>query len=644
MAFKLGIPRAVYIGDEDQAIRLLLRLPGWKVVGLDTETDGLNRMQAQIAYWSLANEEERYCIPRSLLHLFKDFLEDRKVEFADHNANFDAHMMANAGIAYASDRIVANRYDTMTMHTLIDDTSPHSLDYITVNLLEIPGGKLFSFKERFGKVPIHEIIPGHSLFEDMVDYASFDAWLHLQAFLHIKDRMQEEETYFGTMWDYYKTLECPLHDVIFNMERRGVMINKGYLIPQRKVAEKLMNDALEGLAKVAGRYINPASVPQMRDLFYEQFGMPIKKKTKGGKSGNQQGATDEEVLSGWATRKDKVGEASRLVLEYRQHNKLLGTYINGMIDRIDPRTGRIHSTFTQHVARTGRLSSKDPNLQNLPRPENDPYGLRKAFIPEVGERLEDDWVLLLGDYSQVEMMLAASDSGDANMLKAIHNGMDLHCNSVSLMFGVPYEKVKAAKKKKDQGLALTADEKRCCLLRQQCKTIGFGILYGEGPKKLSEQLEISFEEAKRLQNQYFRAFPTLKQHIEDVGRIAEESNVAITTMGRRRRLENASNYSIGAKRERFEALRQAFNFTVQGFAAEIVKLAMLECARDRELRELNCHLLLQVHDELVFECPPTSVKRASSIIKDCMLGVCPDLLQVNLNTDIGGGRNWQEAK
>lgn len=287
-------------------------------------------------------------------------------------------------------------------------------------------------------------------------------------------------------------------------------------------------------------------------------------------------------------------------------------------------------------------SSKNPNLQNLPRAENDPYGIRAAFVPTMGGDEDDDWVMLCADYSQLEMMLAASNSGDEAMLEAIRSGKDLHCNTAALMFGLPYEDLKAAKDKKDAKQDLTAREKDLCHKRTAAKTIGFGVLYGEGPWKLAEQLKVSVPEAKNLQKLFFSAFPTLKDHIDEVEDICKGEAVAFTILGRRRRLDNAQNERSYAEKAR--ALRQAFNFTVQGFASEIAKQAMIYCADDDELRELDCRMLIQVHDELLFECPPESRERAKELIRHHMERPFRELLEVKLDADVGEGMSWQDAK
>jgi len=639
--FHVGVPLPQWISTDEQARDLLGRLPSWDVVGIDTETTGLDKLHDRIFFWSLANETERYALPHTLLPMFKPFIEDPTVEFANQNCNFDAHMLANEGIQYV-DGVVGNRNDPMVMHTLYKDFELHSLDWIASEYLQIPGGKLFSYKERFGKTPIDQITPSHELFKDMVDYASHDAWLHLLAYKQLRKDLEKEDSFFGTLWDYYKEVECPLHDVLYIMERRGVLIDTGYLEPKKVLAQQYMSEAVERLAELAGEYVNPGSTKQLRTLFYERHRMPIKKKTSGGASGNQQGSTDVEVLKGWAERTDTAGECARLVLQFRKHQKMLGTYIDGLIKRVDPATGRLHCTFTQHVARTGRLSSRGPNIQNIPNPINDPYGIRRAFVPEIGDTGDDDWVMLCADYSQLEMMLAASTSGDAQMIGAIREGRDLHCNTAALMFGIPYEEVLAAKKAKDRGEEVDNKEHSLVRMRQYAKTIGFGVLYGEGPKKLSEQLDVSFTEARRLQGKFFSAFPDLRSHIDDVESVCVREHSATTMLGRRRRLPNATNPRMKALRQ--EALRQAFNFTIQGFASEIAKLAMLECMQDPELDSLDCRLLMQVHDELVFECPPDSVEASSVLIRKHMEGSCADLLEVDLQAEVGRGSNWQDAK
>ena len=434
-----------------------------------------------------------------------------------------------------------------------------------------------------------------------------------------------------------------------------------------------MDNAVSKLGELVGRPINPGSTKQLQELFYGELKMPIEEWTKGGSSGNRQGSTAVNVLKSWQARKyielDKHGdpipprkrkkykdeditrfpipkaakECVDLIMEFRKHSKLRGTYIEGILRRLNPDTGhRIHGEFTQHVARTGRLSSRDPNLQNLPRTENDPYGIRGAFVPTMGESGEDDWVMLCADYSQLEMMLAASTSGDESMLEAIHSGKDLHCNTASLMFGIPYEDLKAAKDKKDAKRELTPQEKTLCLRRTSAKTIGFGVLYGEGPLTLSEQLKVSIGEAKKLQNMFFRAFPDLKYHIDCTEDDCTEDGYVCTILGRRRQLQNAKNVHLYAEVAR--ALRQAFNFTVQGFASEIAKQAMIYCAADDELRSLNCYMLAQVHDELLFECPPESKERAKELIRYHMERPFTELLSVDLNADVGEGASWAEAK
>jgi DNA polymerase-1 len=672
MAFVVDAPEAAYIGTDDQATRLLERIGNWDMVGLDTETTGLDRMKDQVVFWSLANGEERYTLPRRMLRRFQRFLEDDSVTWAVQNCNFDAAMLANAGIEHVNrrGRPVGNRVDPMVMHCLYkDDDLHHGLDRISKTMLGI--GKYASYSELFGKEDIWKIREDHPSFNDMVEYASWDAWLHYLAAEELIRRLKLEETWYGDLWGYYQMIESPLHDVLHGMSRRGVFVDRAYLRPKSAEALMRMEGAVERLCEIAGRPINPGSPKQLQGLFYDELGMPIEQETSGGASGNRKGSTAEDVLISWKERPHiemqngkavkygrkpkagveikefpipaKVKECVDIILEFRKHSKMRGTYIEGVLDRLNEDTGwRIHGDFTQHVARTGRLSSRDPNLQNLPRPENDPYGIRHAYVPTMSEEVDSDWVMLCADYSQLEMMLAASNSDDEAMLAAIHSGKDLHCNTAALMFGIPYEDLKAAKDKKDRRENLTSREKALIQKRTAAKTIGFGVLYGEGPWKLAEQLSVSVGEAKNLQRLFFGAFPDLKDHIDDVEKVCKKEGVAFTVLGRRRRLHNAQNERSWAEKAR--ALRQAFNFTVQGFASEIAKQAMIYLAQDEELRDLDCHMLVQVHDELLFECPPENKERAKELIKLHMERPFGDILKVDLNADVGEGMSWQDSK
>jgi DNA polymerase-1 len=659
MAFRLDIPPPAYVDTDEEVDRLLEEIPEWDMVGFDTETTGLDHFFDQIWFWSLANGHERYCLPRHRLWDFKEIFEDKSIKWAIHNANFDANMLANAGISQCDGSVVGNRYDSMILHTLFRDFEPHDLDHVSRRVLGIP--KLFSYKERFGGVNIQELRPGHELFADMVDYASLDAWLHYMCVQELRIELEKERTVFGSLWDYYVEIDCPLQDVLFRIERRGVLVDIGYLKPKGRIARRIMDEAIGELtfANPNRKYINPGSTKQLGRLFYEDFGLPMEQKTSGGQSGIQKGSTSEDVLISWVEREEirikdpddedetfvipeAVKTCVRAILKYRKHQKLKSTYIDGLTDRVNSNTGRVHGQMTQHIARTGRLSHRNPNLANIPRKENDPYGIRSAFVPEIGATLEEDWVMLVADYSQVEMMLAASNCGDENMLEAIHSGKDLHCNTAALMFGIPYDELVDTKRKKDAGLDLNGQEKDLVLKRQQAKTIGFGVLYGEGPMKLAEQLGISIREAASLQARFFSAFPTLKAHIEEIEEETQETDAACTALGRRRRLPNAS--SPHSRREYYEALRQAFNFTIQGFASEIVKVAMVAIGRDPDFELWDCHMLMQIHDEIVCEVPPWNADKAATRLRMHMEAACAEYISVDLVAEVGRGNSWQEAK
>jgi DNA polymerase-1 len=416
--------------------------------------------------------------------------------------------------------------------------------------------------------------------------------------------------------------------------------------------------------KIAGEEVNLNSPKQLREIFIDKLGYKPVKWTSGGASGNKQPSVDESVLKQWVEDGD---ELAGLVVKLRGLSKTRGTYVDGLIERCDSRL-RIHPMLTQAVTVTGRLSSRDPNLQNIPRPDGDVYGLRSAFMPGTG------YTLVAADYAQLEMRLLAQMSRDPRMQKVIKDGWDVHMGTASVMYGVPYEKMvkakKAAGKLEKAKVPLDKWPEDVLLLmgyRQTAKAIGFGINYGKGDNALAADLGITKEEAAERKKEYFAPYPEVEKFIDFTHNYCREFLEVSTILGRKRRLPEADHdwregfYSRKQRRwvpERpgptaARALRQDVNSIIQGSAADVARLAQIECEQSEELEALGVRQILQIHDEILFEVPTEYLKEGCGVIKDVMerpfwnlperLGLDFRELSIPLDVDIGTGEAWSEA-
>jgi DNA polymerase-1 len=452
----------------------------------------------------------------------------------------------------------------------------------------------------------------------------------------------------GNLWDYYTQTEMPFTRVLWNMERRGFQLCTGHLKTQIAPIQERIADIKHKIMKEVGWLPNLKSANQLRKLFFEQLKYTPVKKTKPGKTGVSNPSTDESVLKVWMAKGCPV---SRLILDHRELTKVHDTYIMGMLKRVDP-GHKLHTTLTQHVAATGRLSSTDPNLQNLPKAsDDDEFLIRAAFIPEFGK------ALVCLDYDQIEMKIMAHFSQDPKMIEAILQGMDLHCFTVSQVAKIDYEEVYQAKKAKDAGTANEA-QKRLVELRNIMKTTGFGILYGIGRNRLAIQLaaqlkkEVTKEEAQKYIDGYLGTFLGVKQHIKDIKEECRINGFVRTIAGRYRRLPTihaiggeSDDDEINARALVGQAERQAVNVGIQGSAADIAKQAMLIAEYDEELASYGAEMLLQVHDELLFQCNdhPDDVAGTLARAKEIMENTGYQLA-VPLTAAGGWGYSWAQAK
>jgi len=676
LAWGLKRPEPIWIKTKKQVQKLINLCRDKDVLALDTETTGIRIDTDYVIFWSLSTGPDRYFLEADKLHMFKEIFEDKDKMWIGSQIKFDFHMCANSGI-----HIAGSMMDTLVMDRLLDPDQDHGLKEayereFNERMRTFP--ETFYPKDKRGKF---RKPPKRSLQEIMleawdrdpdrvIDYASLDAWGVFRLFKRLRKQLMGVVTDRGySLWDLFLMYEVPMTKVLFEMERNGCQLDLKYLGEIEPVLAKELADINWALNRMIGKPINPGSTKQLGKLFYEDMGLEPIAWTTGGSSGKKSPSLNETVLKQHA--EDGVEEA-KLILKYRELAKLLGTYVIGLMERVD-KNGRIHTTFHQHVADTGRLSSRDPNLQNQPRPRKD-FDIRRAFIARPGYKI------IVCDYDQLEMFILAHFSKDKGLIGNIMAGKDIHTGNVELVWGEPYADVARAKKDKDWN-----DDRAWYLrdLRNKVKVVGFGLNYGKAANSLARELGF-FEriekehpewsdwdirrtakaEAQALIDTYFSKIPGAAKFIKGTYRRVADTKYVETFLGRRRWLRQIMEWSekmehiqreLSSSNGRRDLCwcndckssrdgeRRSVNTIIQGTAADIVMCAMIKCFFDERLRELGVKMLLQIHDELVFECPEENVEAACPIIQEDMEH--PGInLRVPLKAAPGVGDNWVEAK
>ena len=577
-----------------------------ELFAFDTETTSLNYMDAQIVGVSFAVEAGSAAyvpvahnypgapqqLPREeVLAKLKPLLEDDKLLKVGQNLKYDMSVLANHGIAL---RGIA--HDTMLESYVLDSTATrHDMDSLALKYLS---HKTITFEEVAGK-GAKQIGFNEVALEQAGPYAAEDADITLRLHQSLWPRLEA----IPSLATLYRELEVPLLSVLSRMERTGVLVDQAMLEQQsRELAEKM--DAIEKQAfEEAGERFNLGSPKQIQALLFDKLALPVLKKTPKG-----QPSTAEEVLAELALDYP----LPRLILEHRSMSKLKSTYTDKLPGMINPHSGRVHTSYQQAVAATGRLSSSDPNLQNIPVRTAEGRRIRQAFIATQGSRI------VAADYSQIELRIMAHLSGDAGLLKAFAAGEDIHRATASEVFEVPLEKVSA-----DQ--------------RRSAKAINFGLIYGMSAFGLARQLGIDRGAAQNYVDLYFARYPGVKAYMDQTREQAREQGYVETVFGRRLYIPDIKS-SNGQRRQYAE--RTAINAPMQGTAADIIKRAML--AVDAWLQQENdIRMIMQVHDELVFEVPESRVAAVSERIIALMSSAAE--LRVPLLVEAGSGANWDEA-
>ena len=599
------IPHHYHLIDTDDGINdLVMQLSAHKEIAFDTETTDIDANLADIVgmsfcwekgtayYVTLPPERDKVI---AILERFRLMFEREDVLWVGQNIKYDMLMLKWYGFT-----LKGNIYDTMLAHYVIDPDGKRSMDMLSEKYL---GYQPVSIETLIGKKGKGQLSMRDAPLEQVKEYAAEDADVTLQLKQSFDPLLKEKEV--GRV---FNEVENPLVPVLLDMEFEGVNLDFKFLNDYSKDLEKDIKQAESSIYEHAGVNFNIGSPKQLGEVLFEIMKIDAgQKKTKTG-----QYATGEDVLQKLRHKHLIVEE----ILTYRELTKLKSTYVDSLPDLINPRTGRLHTSYNQAVAVTGRLSSNNPNLQNIPIRTERGREIRKAFIAR-----DSSHVLVSADYSQIELRIVAAISGDENMVLAFKENKDIHTATAAKVYNVAESEVTSA-------------------MRRAAKAVNFGIIYGQSAFGLSENIGVSRTEAKSIIDNYFIQYPSVKQYMDRSINFAKEHGYVETVMGRKRWLKDiySANFTV-----RGYAERNAINMPIQGTAADMIKLAMIAIHKELAKSGLKSKMLLQVHDELVFDVPANELSDVQPIIKHCMENAMKLPCDVPLNVETGSGHNWLEA-
>ncbi|MBT8185446.1 MAG: DNA polymerase I, partial [Eudoraea sp.] len=585
------------------AMELFLKnLMKQKQVCFDTETTALDPLEAELVGIAFSWEASKgFYVPfpeakeeaQELIEQFRPFFEAEEIEKIGQNLKYDIKVLQKYNIV-----VKGKLFDTMLAHYLINPDMRHNMDVLSETYLNYTP---ISITELIGKKGKNQLSMRDVPLEQQTEYAVEDADITFQLANHFRPELAEANTE-----KLFKEIEIPLLRVLADMELEGINLDKEFL---KSLSEDLDNDIKNLEQEIfieAGEEFNIASPKQLGEILFNKMKLVDKpKKTRTG-----QYSTAEDVLSYLA----KDHKIIRNVLEYRGLSKLKSTYVDALPEQVAPSTGRVHTDYMQTVAATGRLSSNNPNLQNIPIRTERGRQVRKAFIPR-----DENYVLLAADYSQIELRIIAALSEETTMIEAFKNGEDIHASTASKVFNIPLAEVSREQ-------------------RSNAKTVNFGIIYGVSAFGLSNQTDLSRTEAKELIETYYKTYPKLRNYMSEQIDFAREHGYVQTVLGRRRYLKdiNGSNQVV-----RGAAERNAINAPIQGSAADIIKIAMINIYKKLKAGNYKTKMLLQVHDELVFDVYKPELETLQKMIKAEMENAFE--LKVPLVVELGIGENWLQA-
>ena len=590
------------IENKEDSYKLVSELLLQKEVCFDTETTSLNELEAELVGMAFSWEKHKgyyVLFPESkeltqeILEIFRPFFENSSITKIGQNLKYDIKVLAKYNI-----QVLGNLFDTMIAHYLLNPDAKHNMDILSENYLHYSPISIETLigKKGKGQLSMRRVPP-----QEQKEYAVEDTDVTLQ----LKNIFEQQLQKYNAE-KLFSQIESPLVQVLADMELEGIRIDVPFLKSLSDDIEKDIFSLQQAVYEQAGEIFNLSSPKQLGDILFEKLKLISKpKKTKTG-----QYATSEEILSELAPKHKIVAN----VLEYRQLQKLQSTYIDALPKEVNSTTGRVHTTYMQAVTATGRLSSNNPNLQNIPIRTERGQQIRKAFVPR-----NEDYTLLSADYSQIELRVIAALSGEKNMIEAFLQNQDIHRSTAAKVFNVDIQSV-------------TREQ------RSHAKTVNFGIIYGVSAFGLSNQTELSRSESKELIDTYYQTYPQLKIFIDKQIHFARENGYVETILGRRRYLPdiNSRNQVV-----RGAAERNAVNAPIQGSAADIIKIAMINIYNLLKDNKLKTKMLLQVHDELIFDVPKNELDFVKPLIKKTMEEAYQ--FAVPLVVDLGIGKNWLEA-
>ena len=603
------------VNDVSSFQELVENLGQQNLISIDTETTALEPRRAEIVGYALAYEPgQAYYVPvrgpagdqvldsALVADALRPILENPEIAKIGQNLKYDLVVLRNAGI-----RLKGTKFDTMVASYLLDaGERSHNLDQLALRYLDHTTTKIDTLigkgknQKRMDEVPV----------ADVAHYAAEDADLPLQLYPLLEAKLVDQG-----LGELNHTVEVPLIEILGDLEHRGICVNTERLNELSVLYGKRLRELASEIEAQAGHPLNIGSPKQLRILLFEELGLPVIKKTKTGPS------TDASVLEELAP----LHPLPQKIVEHRQYSKLLNTYVDALPELVHPDTGRVHASFNQGVAATGRLSSSNPNLQNIPVRTAEGREIRSAF--RAGP---DGWKLLAADYSQIELRVLAHYTGDPTLCQAFADDEDIHALVASQVEGVELSQV-------------TGD------MRRRAKAVNFGIIYGQSPFGLAKALDITQDEASEFIETYFARYPGVLDFFTDTLITSRETGYVTTLLGRRRAIQGVRPVPEGLRETKTGALRQlnlpertAVNAVIQGSAADLIKLAMIGVYRRLEQQDLPAHMLLQIHDELVLEVAPEALDELAQLVVEEMTQVMH--LEVPLKVDVKTGDDWAHCE
>ncbi|MES2520290.1 MAG: DNA polymerase I [Bacteroidota bacterium] len=570
----------------------------------DTETTSVDAVEAELVGMSFAYRAgEGYYIPvpanreeaQAIVDEFKPIFLNEKIEKIAQNIKYDLMVLTQYGV-----EIKGKTYDTMLAHYIIEPEKRHGMDILAEDFLNYTP---VSIEEIIGKKGVKQGNMRDADIEKVKEYAAEDADITLQ----LRDKLHPILAQNPSAVKLFEEVEMPLTQVLCDIEMEGVKLDVEFLATMSKVLEKDMLEVQTIIFGLAGQDFNINSPKQLGEILFDKLKLdPKAKKTKTG-----QYMTGEDILSKLELQNHEI---ARKILDFRELQKLKSTYVDALPQLISPKTGRIHTSFNQAVTATGRLSSTNPNLQNIPIRTARGREIRKAFIPK-----SDDFLILSADYSQIELRIMAAFAKDESMIEAFNQGRDIHATTAAKVFNVSLDEVTSE-------------------MRRKAKTVNFGIIYGVSAFGLAEQVGVSRTEAKELIDNYWKEFPAIKKYMNDAVIIARDNGYVETILGRRRYLRDINSQNMV---ERGFAERNAVNAPIQGSAADMIKIAMIKVNDFIKQEKLQSRIILTVHDELVFDVHKSELELMKIKVNELMVNAIP--FPVKMETGMGVGLNWLEA-